>query len=313
MSGVPGNEDGVGEAVSVGHDRHERLVRAPVLWRWLAPLVAILAASCAHHAAAPADPRRGTPVDSVTTSLWRFDEPAGVRCMDSGRFRIDMTAGNSTHASYGRIGSARELTRVIDSFVYAPYNPVYDVSAEITVEAWVYLHAFGQYELTPIAARWTEEGNTKSWLFGIVGAKLVPPLATLASPGYFTTLVVNGRQGQLVFTFQPGDASRVRACFSAQRLTLERWTHVAVSFDGAVVRFFIDGTLDAQYAVLGRIQPSRAPLLIGNYFDTRRLTAFSGELRLESGDDNPYYAFEGLIDELRLSSAARTEFPGSHR
>jgi len=313
MSGVPGHSDGMGRVVRREHDRHERPARTLVLWMWLAPLAAILAASCAHHAAGPADPRRGTLVDSVTTSLWRFDEPAGVRCMDSGPFRIDMTAGNGTHASYGRIGSAREFSRAIDSFVYTPYNPVYDVSAEITVEAWVYPHAFGQYELTPIAARWTEEGNTRSWLFGIVGAKMVPPLANLASPGYFTTLVVNGRQGQLVFTFQPADAGRERTCFSAQHLTLERWAHVAVSFDGAVVRFFIDGALDAQYAIQGRIQPSRAPLLIGNYFDTRRLTAFSGELRLASGDDNPYYAFEGLIDELRISSAARREFPGTQR
>mgnify|MGYP001224167379 FL=1 len=87
-----------------------------------------------------------------------------------------------------------------------------------------------------------------------------------------------------------------------------------MSFDGSVVRLFIDGRLDAQYATRGRIQPSRTPLLIGNYFDTRRLSNFSGELRMEpGGDENPYYAFEGLIDELRISNAARTEFPGTGR
>ena len=56
-------------------------------------------------------------------------------------------------------------------------------------------------------------------------------------------------------------------------------------------------------------------MLVGNYFDTRRLTSFSGELRLDiGGDDNPYYAFEGLIDELRISNGARTDFtePASH-
>lgn len=276
------------------------------------PILAILAVSCAHHPA-PSDPRRGTQADSVTTALWRFDELAGVRCMDSGPFRADLIAGNGTHSGYGRIGSAREFTRVIDSFAYGPYNPVFDESGELTVDAWIFPHAFGQYELTPIVARWTEEGNTKSWIFAIVGTKLQPPLARLASPGYHNVLVLNGREGQLMFAFQPADASRPRAFFSTQRLTPERWTHVAASFDGSVVRFFIDGTLDAQYATLGRIQPSRAPLLIGNYFNTRRLTAFSGELRLETGDDNPYYAFEGLIDELRISSAARMEFPGANR
>ena len=273
---------------------------------------AILATSCAHHVAS-SEARGGTRADSVTTALWRFDEQAGVRCADSGPFRVDLIAGNGTHGGYGRIGSAREFSRVIDSFAYAPYNPVFDASGELTVDAWVFPHAFGQYELTPIVGRWTEEGNTKSWMFAIVGTKLQPPLARLASPGYHNVLVLNGREGQLMFAFQPADASRPRAFYSTSRLILDRWTHVAVSYDGSVVRFFVDGTLDAQYATLGRIQPSRAPILIGNYFDTRRLTAFSGELRLETGDDNPYYAFEGLIDELRISSAARVEFPGTNR
>jgi len=275
----------------------------------------IAAASCAHHAPSFAtDPTRAASLpDSVTVCLWRFDENAGVRCYDSGPFRIDLTAGDGTRVGYGRLGNAREFTRVIDSFAVTPYNPIFDNSAEITIDAWVYPHSFGQYELTPIAARWTEEGNTKSWMFAIVGSNLQPPVARLASPGYHNVLILNGSEGQLMFAFQPADASRARAFFSGQRLALERWTHVAASFDGSVVRFFIDGTLDAQYATPGRIQASRAPLLIGNYFDTRRLSNFSGELRLETGDDNPYYAFEGLIDNLRISSTARISFPGIAR
>jgi len=278
-------------------------------------LAALLAASCAHHGAAkaPEPPVTASQADSVTVCLWRFDESAGVRCLDSGPFRLDLTAGNNTRITYGRVGSAREFTRAIESFAYAPYNPVFDTAGGMTVEAWVYPHAFGQYELTPIAARWTQEGNTQSWVLAIVGQNLQAPLARLPSPGYYRQLILNARQGMVLFAFQPADASRPRAFYSTTRLPVERWTHVAASYDGSVVRFFIDGTLDAQYASPGRIQASRAPLLIGNYFDTRRLSSFSGELRLESGDDNPYYAFEGMIDNLRLSSTARTEFPGISR
>lgn len=272
-----------------------------------------LGVSCMRAGGRPPDPRQSAPVvDSVTVALWRFDEAAGVRCGDAGPFRLDATAGPGTRVSYGRFGSAREFTRVIDSFVYAPDNPVFDPRAGLTVEAWVLAHAFGQYEDTPIAARWTQEGSQQSWLFGIVGGKARPPAARLASPGFHDALVVGGQSGQLVFAFQPEDASPPRAFVSSQRLPLERWTHVAVSYDGQVVRFFIDGRLDAQYATLARIHASAAPLLVGNYFDTRRLTSFGGELRMQpGGDDNPYYAFEGLIDELRISNAARGEFPGT--
>jgi hypothetical protein len=281
---------------------------------WLALALAIpLMLSCMRAGGRPPDLRQSAPaVDSVTVALWRFDEAAGVRCADAGPFRIAATAGSGTRVSYGRFGSAREFTRVIDSFVYTPDDPVFDPRAGLTVEAWVLAHAFGQYEDTPIAARWTQEGSQQSWLFGIVGGKARPPAARLASPGFHDALVVGGQSGQLLFAFQPQDASQPRAFVSTQRLPLERWTHVAVSYDGQVVRFFVDGRPDAQYATLARIQASAAPLLVGNYFDTRRLTSFSGELRMEpGGDDNPYYAFEGLIDELRVSNAARSEFPGT--
>jgi len=296
-----------------GPARHSAPARLP----WSGPgvvvtLAALLGLSCVRAGATPRDPRQGAAgVDSVTVAQWRFDEAAGTRCADAGPFRLDATAGPGTRSSYGRFASAREFTRVIDSFVYAPFNPTLDPPSGFTIEAWVMPRAFGQYEDTPIAARWTQEGNEQSWLLGIVGAKIKPPVARLPSPGYHDALVLGGRIGQVVFAFQPADASQPRAFTSSQRLVLERWTHVAVSFDGSVVRIFVDGRLDAQYATRGRIQASRAPLLIGNYFDPRRLTSFSGELRMEPGDENPYYAFEGLIDELRISNAARTEFPES--
>ena len=276
-------------------------------------LAALFGLGCMRPGATPSDPRQGAAgADSVTVALWRFDEAAGTRCTDAGPFRLDATAGRGTHTLYGRYGSAREFTRVIDSFVYAPYNPVLDTSSGFTVEAWVMPSGFGLFEDTPIAARWTQEGNEQSWLFGIVGYKIKPPATRTPSPGHHDALVIAGTTGHLVFAFQPADASQPRAFVSSQAVVLDRWTHVAVSFDGSVVRFFFDGQLDAQYATPGQIQASRAPLLIGNYVDTRRLSSFSGELRMEPGEV-PYYAFVGLIDELRISSAARTEFRGVGR
>ena len=276
-------------------------------------LAASLMVGCAGQGSPPADPRtRATQVDSVTTTLWRLEETTGTRCADAGPFRLDLLIGPGTRGGYARIGGGREFTRVIDSFLFCPYNPVFDPTGGLTIDAWILPRAWGQYEDTPIAARWTQEGTQQSWLFAVVGQNMRPPLARLPSPGYHAGLVGAARAGQLLFAFQPADASRPRTFYSTSRLILDRWTHVAVSYDGSVVRFFVDGRLDAQYATLGRIQATRAPLLIGNYFDTRRLTAFSGELRLESGDDNPYYAFEGTLDELRISSTARQVFPGIH-
>jgi hypothetical protein len=275
-------------------------------------LAALTLASCMHATSGPRRDHATTDVDSVTVALWHLDEGTGVRCADAGPSRLDLTAGAGTRTGFGRFGGAREFTRVIDSFAFAPYAPALETSDAITVEAWIYLNNYGQYEDTPIAARWTQEGNQQSWLFGVVGARFKPPLAALASPGFHDQLVLNGASGQLLFAFQPEEASQPRAFVSTQHVQLQRWTHVAATFDGEVVRFFIDGRLDAQYATVGRIHATRAPLLVGNYFDVRRLTGFSGDLRLDTGgDDNPYYAFEGLIDDLRLSNVARKNFPAT--
>jgi len=276
-------------------------------------LVLGLALSCVRAGSHPADIRQAAPaVDSATVALWHFDEATGVRCADAGPSRIEATAGYGTHVSYGRFGSAREFARDIDSFVYAPNDPAFDPRGGLTVEAWVLVHAFGRYEDTPIAARWNPDANQQSWLFGVVGRKLRPPAVPTTGPQVHATFVTLATAGQLVFAFQPQEASQPRGFVSAGRLQLERWTHVAVSYDGALVRFFIDGSLDAQYAIHGRIQTSEAPVLIGNAFDTRRLSSFSGELRLDAAaDQTPYYAFEGLIDELRISDEARMEFPGT--
>jgi hypothetical protein len=178
---------------------------------------------------------------------------------------------------------------------------------------WVYPTEYGQYELTPLAACWNEQPNQQSWMFAICGKKLAPPVAYLPSPGYFNFAVTSQQPGVLVFIFQPQDAGAPRTFFSGSAVQLNRWTHVAVTFDDSVVRFWVDGHMDAQYASAGGIRPTSSPLLMGNYFDLRYLTDFKGSLHPNTADPNPYYAFVGSMDEVRISSAARIDFPRRER
>ena len=114
---------------------------------------------------------------------------------------------------------------------------------------------------------------------------------------------------RLVFGYQPALAGAVRGFFSTSDLPLARWVHVAASLDGEVVRLYIDGRLDAQFATTGTIRPTEAPLLLGSAFDPRHLTSFGGDLRMDpNADVTVYYPFVGAIDEVRLSGVARTQF-----
>jgi len=247
-------------------------------------------------------------VDSITVALWRMDEQAGTRVADSGPFRLDGTAGRGTLRAFGRFRGALGLERSLDSFVYVPHNPALDSSGGLTLEAWIYPTELGAYEDTPLVARWTEEANRQSWIFALAGRRL-PPGVVAPGPGYHLTVFPDARAGCLLFAYQPETAGPSRGFVSTQPIVLGRWTHVAVSFDSEVVRFWVDGELDSQFASRGRIRASSAPLLVGNYFDVRLLTRFGGDLRPDTADPNPYYAFQGRIDELRLSSVARADFP----
>lgn len=254
------------------------------------------------------------PVDSVTVLLWDFDETGGARVPDAGPHGIEGTAGLDTHTEFGRIHGARTFIPSIESFAWAENSPTLDCPNAITIEAWIRLDAVGFYEDTPIAGRWTPVGNEQSWLFSVGGQDIQPPFASLPSPGFHQSLIPFTRQsavkGKLMFAFQPRDAGAPLAFFSSQTLQTGRWTHVAVTYDGHVVRFYIDSILDAQYAAAGGIRSSSAPLLVGNFFDPRWLTTQSGEMRVRDGvDRNAYYALVGALDELRISSVARTSFP----
>jgi hypothetical protein len=272
--------------------------------------LAALLGGCAHGVPSPGSGRAPGPpaADSATVALWRMDEESGTRVRDSGPFRLDGTAGRAAGHAFGRFGGALEFERSLESFFYVPYNPALESPGGLTVEAWVLPAAFGDYEDTPLAARWTEEANRQSWIFALAGRR-ASPLLVPPGPGYHLSVFPDALAGSLLFAYQPEIAAPPRAFVSSRPLEPERWTHVAVTFDGEVVRFWVDGELDSQFASLGRIRSSTAPLLVGNYFDVRLLTRFGGDLRPDTPDPNPYYAFQGRLDELRISAAARSDFP----
>jgi hypothetical protein len=252
----------------------------------------------------------GSPADSVTVALWRFDETGGTRVPDAGPSRLDGTAGLESRTGFGRIGGARAFTQSLDSFVLIPPTPLFDLSSGgFTIEAWILMNDYAVYEATPIVARWTTFANEQSWLFGVAGYRRTKPASAHISPGLLNEVAGTARPGNLIFAFQPRGAGTIRTFPSTRSIEAGRWTHVAVTYDGQTVRLWVDGQMDAQYAEASPVRTSGAPLMIGNFFDSRWLGAFGGDLRVEQAlDPVPYYAFDGMIDELRLSNVARADF-----
>ncbi len=70
-----------------------------------------------------------------------------------------------------------------------------------------------------------------------------------------------------------------------------RWVHIAVTYDGANVRFYIDGAPDRTVPATGALTANGLPLGIG------------ADLGASFAD----YHFKGLLDEVRLWNVARTQ------
>ncbi len=256
-------------------------------------------------------PPPGPPVppvsDSVTVGLWHFDERGGTAVSDASPFRLSGTAGPETRVEFGRYRNARSFTATAQSFVRVPYNPVMESPRGFTVEAWLYLNDVTRYEFSAVAMRWSPVPNEQSWLMGVVGRKIAS-VAT-PSPGWFADEMAVLSPGHLAFAFRPELAAGTQGFMSSAVLPLRRWVHVAATVDGEVVRLYIDGRLDTQVAVANGIKRSSAPLVVGNALDPRRLTDFGGDLRQDPSNlPVPFYALNGLVDELRLSNVARTAF-----
>ena len=286
--------------------------------RGFAVAVAILAAcalasplaGCAHgpaHLSGSLVSWRDAPsADSVTLALWRLDEAAGTTAADAGRWNLSGAIGLDTRPTFGRFKTARSFTPSMNSFVYVPPDPALDLGDAWTIEAWVRPDAYSIVECNAIAARWSQSATDQSWLLGLTGYGRTVISDAPAPPLIFTRALGTTGPGLVGFIYQAEAAGEPRAFVSTLPVQLNRWTHVAITRSGTELQIYLDGRLDAQYAVEGRVRPGPAPLVIGNVIDPRWTTSSDGPLRvLPRPDLYPFYAFSGAIDELRISTASQ--------
>jgi hypothetical protein len=268
-------------------------------------------AGCAHAPIPPGAAAAPPPSDSATAALWRFDEPTGLGVADEGRFHLDGTAGLDTQVDFGRFGRARSFTASVNSFVAVPSHASLNPAGAFTLEAWIHPRSFALNEMSTLVSHMTDSGNQRSYVFGLTGQGELPrdrPPHPLFGQD---PVLLRAGPGRLWFAFVPAGAwSGLYSFVSVGTVEAGRWTHVAVSYDGRMVRFYLDGRLDSQHAASGWPARIDLPLMVGNYFDPGLLTEFSGDLRVRPGAIISHlYPYEGLLDELRYSQTAR-EFGG---
>jgi O-glycosyl hydrolase len=190
-------------------------------------------------------------------AAYDFNEAGGTALDDSGQGNHGAVAG-ATYVSEGRYGGALSFDGAGDWVTVADAESL-DLTTAMTLEAWV--------RPTQISPDWT-------------------------------TVLIKERTGGLAYALYAADgADQPPAGYIHQGvdisaagsglLPLNAWSHLAVTYDGAALRLYLNGTHVASRSQSGSIAVSGGPLRIGG-------NSVWGEY------------FTGLIDEVRVYDRALT-------
>ena len=193
-----------------------------------------------------------------TVAIYKFDEMSGSSAMNSSQNRYNGTIYGATRVpgkvanalQFGSAGSRVEIPMV-------PSNMAFP-SGEISIDAWI--------KSDTIAP-----GSTYQLIgSGYYGVKS------------FVLALVNG---QIQFFLHDGSTWR-SVIVSNQTLITNTWYYVALTYDGATAKIYIDGVEDAVHIISYPVPTSYNTLLIG-----------CGEGDLTVGFT---YEFPGIMDEVRI-------------
>lgn len=204
------------------------------------------------------DVRNAVMPGSPLVAAYGFDEGGGIVASDaSGRGQHGSISGATWAA--GRFGRALAFDG-IDDWVTVASTDALGLTGALTVEAWVYPTATGGWRT--------------------IAFKEAPAEVWRHTYGLYSTFGTEGPGGHVLLA----DYVNVH---DAAALPLDRWSHLAMTYDGAAVKFFLNGVERLTAPGAGPLQISDGALRIGG-------NAMWGDF------------FEGRIDELRIYNRALT-------
>ncbi len=194
------------------------------------------------------------PPASGLVAAYGFNAGSGVTVADSSGRGNAGTASGPTWSSSGRYGSALSFDGVND-WVTVQDSASLDLSAGMTVEAWVRPTRLGGWRTVAAKER------TGGLVYGLYGDQ------------------AGGRPlGQV-------DIGGERNAVGTASLPLNAWSHLATTFDGSVVRLYVNGVLVGSLPFSGSMAASTGAMRIGG-----------------NGVWSEWFA--GLIDEVRVYNRA---------
>ena len=170
---------------------------------------------------------------------WAFNEGGGTTSVDVSGNGNTATLLNGAAWVSGKYGNAVTFDQ-LDDQVRALNSPTLNISGNaLTISTWI----------NPLGGAGDQAVFGKFWN------------ADMTSPFYQYGLELqNGGQSPV---FQIGTASGVRAASMGSTLPVGEWSHLAVTFDGSVARFYVNGDLTSSPALAASVTARDTVLHLG--------------------------------------------------
>ena len=194
---------------------------------------------------------------------WNFDEGSENIAYDlSGNDNDGKISGTSLTS--GIYGNALSFTGKKDSYVKIPESIRLDITDALTISVWIRPNAVTSYDR--IVAK---------------------PHTEFASPYNVYSLIFDNA-GHARFEGCIGQEQKM-VLNGISKIPLNKWTHVAATYDGSQLKLYVNGNLESTKDVTEEICTNNMPLFIGS--------------NVFYPDEN----FNGTIDEVRIYNYALSE------
>ncbi len=193
---------------------------------------------------------------------WAMEEGSGTTLVDSSAYGNDAGTTNNPTWTTGIRGLALNLNGT-NQYATAPDDPSLDITDAITLAAWI----------RPSKTDFATQYIIKKAIMG-------------STNGYELSLASTGKVFVRFNQVASGNTYRLDSKISYP-LNNSAWMHIAATYDGSVIRMYINGVQDSVLA---------AAFTIATNDDNLRIGA--------QPDANALYKFQGLLDDARVYSRA---------
>ena len=212
----------------------------------------------------PAHFGRAAMDESIVLSM-SFEDGSGVAVADQSMYGNNGTIAPENVAWVaGRDGGAIEITGQMADALVVPGSDSLKIEGQITMMAWINPTAWSGDNHTQLYDKRCNNGGETNFCYG---------------------MDVGGNGGRLAAFLGSGDGRPVPGVDAP--VELEKWQHVAATYDGAVAKFYLDGILVGEVPEVFSFQGT-------NDFD----------VRIGCSDSRANYTYNGLIDDAVIFNRA---------